>query len=620
MDWKSRLSFMFFLICSCIVNGQIKGGDNAVLGQIPYQVSLKPALYNVIQKLDSDPFERSNERLKHTCGGTLLNSRWVMTAAHCLMRGLDEYEEEVIKYAVTAGTIYSKQNRLDPTRRTVLSKRFYPHESYYVYPAVPNGYYYDIGLVLLEKKIYDEPIRNIKPAVLPPRFFSMDTWRMVLREQWSCRISGWGQVNARGNYPDTLQVQTGVTVTEVRNSIFSFCSAGVENPRDCVGITSGDSGGPVACKSQNSVYSEYKVVHGVVSCGPNFELVGHQSVACEAVKTSDHIEWMEEKMRSQTPNMVFKQQGSDARYEEAPYHVSISAKYRNKVNAIIICQGAIIGERWVLTAASCLDEYPLQQTRGPRRSDPIEAVEAVEWSGSELRLEERIETPRGLQSVTVRAGLRYNEKGEKTAEQVKYSTDPGSWFQHYRYRENTDKDDSKDEHNIGLIRLDYGFNFNENVRAIDIGHIGTHYLDCHVVGWEADYGRERVEYGTKRQKRKVGILQYEQCTSMMLKPSDDLDEVPVPDEHRAHICARQERGKPTFSVEAGTPLFCRNGGGPDRDNFVVVGVASYDGYWERVGGGAGPKVFTNIAHEAGKNDTNEDWINKIMKENDKQFK
>ena len=48
---------------------------------------------------------------------------------------------------------------------------------------------------------------------------------------------------------------------------------------------------------------------------------------------------------------------------------------------------------------------------------------------------------------------------------------------------------------------------------------------------------------------------------------------------------------------------------------MVVGVASYDGYWERVGGGAGPKVFTNMAHEGRKNEANDFWVQEMMLEN-----
>ena len=131
MHWKSKLSFMFLLACSCNVSGQIKGGDNATPGQIPYIVSLKPARYNVIKKLDSEPYDGEEDRLEHVCGGTLLNSLWVMTAAHCLKSHIDNYRNEKTLFAVTAGTMYERPNQRDTTRRTVYSKNFYSHEDHY---------------------------------------------------------------------------------------------------------------------------------------------------------------------------------------------------------------------------------------------------------------------------------------------------------------------------------------------------------------------------------------------------------------------------------------------------------------------------------------------------------
>jgi secreted trypsin-like serine protease len=47
------------------VAGQIIGGEAAALGQFPWQVRLE-------------------EYGDYVCGGSLIDSRWVLTAAHCV--------------------------------------------------------------------------------------------------------------------------------------------------------------------------------------------------------------------------------------------------------------------------------------------------------------------------------------------------------------------------------------------------------------------------------------------------------------------------------------------------------------------------------------------------------
>jgi len=402
---------------------------------------------------------------------------------------------------------------------------------------------------------------------------------------WNCRVSGWGVLDEtydaqRGKYvrrkPLILRVANkmhaiedhynkfkykglilDVYTTENYQNMFCYADRDCKINQKCQSAYKGDSGGPIACRQSDE--NEFgNVVHGIVACGGgNFEEAGSKFYPCNAVKPSSFINWIEEKVRSKTKNLIIKQQGSDAVRGSAPYHVSIEAKYSNKDDMIIICQGAILSKRWILTAASCVDDDPLQHTKGPQRGS--------------FNLGE---DPQRLERLRVKAGLHHGN-----SLQIE-TTD--KWYQHKSYGKTNEQ---YDKHNIALIFLSKNLNFEiENIKPVSL-ITESSAEKCKVSGWEYNYETQSLNYENPLQVRQVEILGYKKCSSPMLKP-------------RAmqlffgqQICTKQEHGKPTISVEAGTSLICKD---PIRGTEGVFGVASFGGYWERVGGGAGPKVFTRI--------------------------
>lgn len=66
----NTVNLIILAVCMAIARAEVEpriiGGQNAEDGQFPYQVSLRTKLSN-----------------KHFCGGSIISSRFILTAAHC---------------------------------------------------------------------------------------------------------------------------------------------------------------------------------------------------------------------------------------------------------------------------------------------------------------------------------------------------------------------------------------------------------------------------------------------------------------------------------------------------------------------------------------------------------
>jgi len=180
------------------------------------------------------------------CGGTIINSRYIMSAAHCTVNSSPNRIDILIKE--------HRINQADGEIRYRLSQ-ITNHPSY----SSASGSGYDFALLKLTTEISFPSDNTIAPACLPTasnEFVGADAV-----------VTGWGSTSSGGSQATTLQE---VTVPVISNTACRSSYGSSINPTMiCAGLSQGgkdscqgDSGGPMVSLENN----KYALI-GVVSWG-----------------------------------------------------------------------------------------------------------------------------------------------------------------------------------------------------------------------------------------------------------------------------------------------------------------------------------------------------------------
>lgn len=172
----TKFSILFLIICSIStsmsVAGQARvvGGKQAAPNSAPFIVSLQ-----------------KSDKVKniHYCGGTIINSNWVLTAAHCLSS-----KSLVMNTILVAGSIL-----VDGCSSTVQKRNV---DNYVVHDLYTGGTApYDIGLVYTKTAF--TWTSAVKAATLP---------KADAIPTGTASLYGWGSTSTTlvDNFPSTLQV------------------------------------------------------------------------------------------------------------------------------------------------------------------------------------------------------------------------------------------------------------------------------------------------------------------------------------------------------------------------------------------------------------------------------
>ncbi|XP_077467109.1 transmembrane protease serine 5 isoform X2 [Stigmatopora argus] len=238
---------------------RIIGGEEATLGRWPWQVSLY----------------YSN---RHTCGGSIITSQWIITAAHCVHNyRLPQVSSWAVYTGVVTRSLAKTTARMGHAVEKIVYNKNYNHLSH------------DSDIALMKLRTPLNFSDTVRPVCLPQYDYDPPGGTQ-------CWISGWGYTQPDGVHSSDTLKEAPIPIISTNKCNSSCMYNGEITPQMlCAGYTEGkvdacqgDSGGPLVCQDDNV----WRLI-GVVSWGNGCAEPNHPGVYTKVVT---FLEWIYEMM------------------------------------------------------------------------------------------------------------------------------------------------------------------------------------------------------------------------------------------------------------------------------------------------------------------------------------